>query len=272
MISLKKILVVLFSRNRLNEKEINGKLFFFTFLKFKFSYSLDLPYKLGRTIRGVSYIGRKKDLYSKLVEEILLGKDQIFLTDKLHKKYKSSKDLTIKKFNTFIQNSKLKNMPLWLIPDPWDKTEINNHKENYLKNFYKNRAENKMFFRNDDLKYIESKIYSKGTASSHVKQIKKLTDNIITQGYKENFKDLPTAVILIKGNQWVWMISKSGNHRAHIKKELGYSSIRCKILKVVNYKNINKFHNVRNSLYLEKEASDFFDKVFEGLDPIRGPI
>ena len=39
----------------LSQNEIDGEINYITFLKFKFGYILDLPYKIGRTNRGLNF-------------------------------------------------------------------------------------------------------------------------------------------------------------------------------------------------------------------------
>ena len=88
----------------------------------------------------------------------------------------------------------------------------------------------------------------------------------------ENNYDYPTAVILIKDNKWRWIMSSSGNHRAHIKKELTYDYINCKVSGVVNFSKLHRLKNVVNGIFNEKEAAAIFDNVFKGEVPVRGPI
>jgi hypothetical protein len=54
-----------------------------------------------------------------------------------------------------------------------------------------------MSFRDSKLKYIEDKMFSYETASSHVYQFKELINKIKSQGYIEDSYDFPTAVILV---------------------------------------------------------------------------
>ena len=67
-------------------------------------------------------------------------------------------------------------------------------------------------------------------------------------------------------------MSSSGNHRAHIKKELAFNSINCKILGIVNFSKLRKQKNVSNKIFNEEEAAILFENVFEGEIPVRGPI
>ena len=67
-------------------------------------------------------------------------------------------------------------------------------------------------------------------------------------------------------------MSSSGNHRAHIRKELAFNSINCKILGIVNFSKLSRQKNVLNKIFDEKEAAILFENVFEGETPVRGPI
>jgi hypothetical protein len=67
-------------------------------------------------------------------------------------------------------------------------------------------------------------------------------------------------------------MSSSGNHRAHIKKELNFNYINCKIIGIVNLSKIKSFKNVTNQIFNEEEATVLFENVFEGKIPVRGVL
>ena len=125
---------------------------------------------------------------------------------------------------------------------------------------------------NKKLKYIEDRMTSYDAAKSHILQFKNLINKIKQHGYIENHDDYPTAVILIKDNKWKWMMSSSGNHRSHIKKELNFDFINCKIIGIVNLTDVKNYNNVRNGTFNEEEASILFENAFEGKIPIEGPL
>ena len=129
-----------------------------------------------------------------------------------------------------------------------------------------------MKFKNNKFEEIESKIYSFETAMSHIIQFSNLLKKIKIKGYINNYNDLPTVFIFVKGKKWIWMMSSSGNHRAQIMSELNSKFIKCKIAGIIKYSELNKTPNVVNKLYTENEAKYFFDKIFKGENPIRGPI
>ncbi len=255
----------------LNLVELKGNCLRLTYLKFLLSPTVKLPYLLGRTVRGVEF-DASKDIYSKVVKEILNEVPSKKIIDMLFDEYQSHKNKSVIEINNFLTDSKIISYPSWLMVLPWEKSNISRLKKNYLKSFYNNRSANGMNFMNEKLESIEAKIFSFDTALSHVNQFKGLIDKIKKQGYIENTNDYPSAIILIKGNKWRWMMSSSGNHRAHIKSELDYKFINCKVAGIVNFSKLSKCKNVLNHIFTENEASTIFENIFKGEIPVRGPI
>ena len=256
---------------RLNETEKKGNFLKLTYCKILLSPKVQLPYELGRTIRGTKF-DRSKDIYSKVVSEILNNKSPDEVIKILYNEYQDFEQKSVLDINNFLTSSKIISYPSWLMVLPWDNTDVTTMKKNYLLSFYKNRSENGMSFIDKTLEHFEKKIFSYDTAKSHVNQFERLINKIKDQGYIENNYDYPTAVILIKDKKWRWIMSSSGNHRAHIKKELTYSYINCKVSGVVNFSKLHRLKNVVNGIFNEKEAAILFDNVFNGEVPVRGPI
>ena len=268
---IKALIIILFSQIRLNKDEINGNLNFYTLFKFQISYSLELPFSLGRTVRGLKFTS-ESDVYSKVVQDILNGKNTNQLINSLSIVYKNYESKKVSEVNKFIENKKLRNYPCWAMILPWEKSELNSVKQRYLLSFYRNRSENGMKFIDDKLDHVETMLSSRDHAKSHIDQFKKLIQKIKRTGYINNYNDLPTAFILIKGKKWVWMMSSSGNHRAHIKSGLKSKFIKCRICGVIKYSELYKSKNVKQKIFTENEARYLFDKIFKGEKPIRGSI
>lgn len=142
---------------------------------------------------------------------------------------------------------------------------------NYLNSFFLRRKNHGLNFENSSLSYVESKMYSYEDAESQVLQHKRLFEMIQKNGYKQNYLDLPTAVLLFKKDEWRWMMAHSGNHRAHILYENGHEFLRCKISRIVNFDSLNKLKNVRNGDFTLKQAKILFNRAFDGKNPVRGP-
>ena len=256
---------------RLSETEKKGNFLKLTFCKILLSPKVQLPYELGRTIRGTKF-DRSKDIYSKVVSEILNNKSSDEVIKILYNEYKNFEHKSVSDINNFLTSSKIISYPSWLMVLPWDNSDVATMKKNYLLSFYKNRSENGMSFIDKTLEHYEEKIFSYDNAKSHVNQFERLINKIKNQGYIENNYDYPTAVILIKDNEWRWIMSSSGNHRAHIKKELNYNYINCKVSGVVNFSKLHRLKNVVNGIFNKKEAAMLFDNVFKGEVPVRGAI
>lgn len=256
---------------RLSEAETEGHFLKSTYFKFLLSPTVKLPYKLGRSIRGTQF-DSSKDIYSRVVMEILNNKSSDEIIKMLYDEYQDFKYKSVSDINNFLTSSKIISHPSWLMVLPWDNSDINTLKKNYLYSFYNNRSANGMTFIEKKSEYIEARMFSYDTASSHVNQFKDLINKIKCQGYIENNNDYPTAIIFIKDNKWKWMMSSSGNHRAHIKKELDYNFINCKVIGIVNFSKLNRLKNVVNEIFNEEEATILFENVFEGEVPLRGPI
>ena len=256
---------------RLSETEKKGNFLKLTYCKIFLSPNVRLPYELGRTIRGTKF-DRSKDIYSKVVSNILNNKSSDEVIKILYNEYQNFEHESVLDINNFLTSSKIISYPSWLMVLPWDNSDVTTMKKNYLLSFYKNRSENGMSFIDKTLEHYEEKIFSYDTAKSHVNQFERLINKIKDQGYIENNYDYPTAVILIKDKKWRWIMSSSGNHRAHIKKELNYNYINCKISGVVNYSKLHRLKNVVNGIFNEKEAAILFDNVFKGEVPVRGAI
>lgn len=257
---------------RLNKYELNGLLNIKTKLKFKFSYSIDLPFSLGRTVRGLAFISSKKDPYSKVVLDLLNSVNKKSIVQDLYSKCLKYKGYTVNEFINSLNEEKFKSQPLWAIVNPWDKISVEDSKQTYINSFYKNRSQNNLVFDNKSNDGITSKIYSIESAKSQVSQFDKLLKKIQMDGFKNNFQDLPTAIIFYKKDKWFWMMGHSGNHRSLISCELNNEKIKCKIAAIVDYDNLDNCFNVVNGSYNIDQAKLFFNRVFNGLEPIRGPI
>tara|TARA_B100001996_G_scaffold378636_2_gene363108 strand:+ start:127 stop:960 length:834 start_codon:yes stop_codon:yes gene_type:complete len=254
----------------LNQNEIEGELNYLTFLKFKFSYIIDLPYRIGRTNRGLDY-NNNEYVFTGLVRDIANKKNKNEIKKKLFKEFNIYKDLKVFDINEYMNNSILRSSHLWNMVAPWERTDKSNLNVGYLYKFYKNRKEHKLNFDSQSPNEILKKLYSNESAISQFNQYENLYKKIEKEGYVDDYKNLPTAVILVDKKKWVWMI-QSGNHRAYIKREMGDSFIKCKILDIIKLEKINKCYNVKNNIFSKKEAALFFKRVFEGKRIVRGVV
>tara|TARA_B100001175_G_scaffold302803_1_gene297196 strand:+ start:2814 stop:3647 length:834 start_codon:yes stop_codon:yes gene_type:complete len=268
----KKIRFIIYSilKISLNKSELQGELNYFTFLKFKYSYIMDLPFNVGRTNRGLNF-DNNEYVFTGLVKDLVNRKNKSEIKRNLFQEFKSYKNLKVLDINEYMNNSILKSFPIWNMFAPWEKIDKSNLDLDYLKRFYKNRQEHKLNFESENPNEILKKIYSKQSALSQLNQYENLYKKIKKEGYVNDYKNLPTAVILIDQEKWVWMI-QSGNHRAYLKKEMGDSFIKCEILDIIKLEKMNKCYNVKNNIFSNKEAISFFKRVFEGKIVVRGVV
>ena len=144
---------------RLSMAETEGDFLKSTYYKFLLCPTVKLPYKLGRSIRGTQF-DSSKDIYSRVVMEIINKKSLDEIIKMLYSEYQDFKNKSVYDINNFLTSSKIISYPSWLMTLPWDKVDINTMKKNYLNSFYKNRSANGMSFTDKKLELIEERIFS----------------------------------------------------------------------------------------------------------------
>ena len=86
---------------KLSETEKEGDFLKSTYFKFLLSPTVKLPYKLGRSIRGTKF-DSSKDIYSKVVMEILRNKSLDEITKMLYDEYQDFKHKSVSDVNNFL--------------------------------------------------------------------------------------------------------------------------------------------------------------------------
>ena len=89
---------------RLSETEKKGNFLKLTYYKILLSPTVRLPYKLGRTIRGIKF-DRSKDIYSNVVAEILSNKSSDEVIKILHDEYQNFEYKSVSDINKFLTSS-----------------------------------------------------------------------------------------------------------------------------------------------------------------------
>ena len=113
---------------RLSETEKKGNFLKSTYCKILVSPTVQLPYKLGRSIRGTKF-DSSKDIYSKVVEEILNNKSLDEIIKILYDEYQNFEYKSVSDINNFLSSSKIISYPSWLMVLPWDNSDINSMKK-----------------------------------------------------------------------------------------------------------------------------------------------
>mgnify|MGYP003728693743 CR=1 FL=1 len=86
---------------RLSEVEKEGDFLKSTYFKFLLSPTVKLPYKLGRSIRGTQF-DNSKDIYSRVVMEILNNKSLDEIIKMLYDEYQDFKYKSVSDINNFL--------------------------------------------------------------------------------------------------------------------------------------------------------------------------
>lgn len=258
----------------LNKHEESGKITKITKFKFIPKSKINVPFLLGRSIRGLSFQDNlKKDKFGVFIKNIFqeIDKDTNirFLFSHL-KKEKFSNAATIVGLKN---NLDLAKYPTWALVMPWENISIENKYKNYSKLFIANRSKYKTNIKQQNPLDTEDLLYSYRYADSQYIQTKELLENVKKNGLRSfKYNDSPKIYILIDNNEWRWCMSGEGNHRAYISSMLGNKSFQCAISGIVDKKNISNCYNVKNGLYSLTEAKTIFDHFFLGDRCLRGLI
>ena len=252
--------------NKLSESEKHGTFQNTSFLKFFRGSVIEVPFSLGRTIRGSSFNNIDLDPFSKcLSNQDFLNFDENRFSNELFDYYLIEKS---KKVGDFIDiaNREIQKLPSWAIAYPWEGLGFYD-----LQNYYLNLlAEN----RHDHLESTKSLVLDNDThsldyAKSHGKQFKKLAIKITKEGFNKSFSR-PKIYILKNTNNWRWLMAGDGNHRAYIMAALQHKTLPVQVSKVLDRSKAYNWPNVKNNEYSINEAQEIFDVVFDGNSCIRG--
>tara|TARA_Y100000589_G_C27057853_1_gene590067 strand:+ start:152 stop:988 length:837 start_codon:yes stop_codon:yes gene_type:complete len=270
--TIKKIIFLLksiFFLDKVNKREINGKIGNFTYLKFFNKTQLKVPFSLGRSARGYPFNNKLiKDPNFKIIYNASQNKSFEELRDSFFEILKKESKLSCADIVGLKDNKKLKKYPAWSYVLPWEDIDIKKKFKNYENSQKTNRRKKAKEYNFKHQTKNKNYIYSIEMADSQVNQSIKLFDSISKYGYKPRL-NLPTVHILVRNNEWRWYMSQ-GNHRAYILYLLKYKFLNGTIDSVI-YKNKSYlWPNVKNGLFSIKEAEVVFDYLFEAKNTI-GP-
>ena len=253
--------------------ELEGFVDFTTSSHFHRHFKIRVPFSLGRSVRGLRFSrSSDKDIFSKLVSDVIDNKDLDSLSQFLYGNYAKYKLLTSADVASLPENKLLCKYPSWALVLPWEDQTIQDKFHNYIDYFIENRSADGLIsidsYQHPD---ISSILYSYAGASSQVSQTYRLYNSFKKHGILKS-GNLPVIDILVNETGWRWMMSCSGNHRAYLMFHMGYEYFDSRIGVVVNKKNSRNWPNVRNSLYTIEEAEYLFDLAFQGHNSIRGIV
>lgn len=280
MFKIKKIILTLidFSKKSLflldlNENELKGFISKSSKLRFFPHTKIQVPFNLGRTIRGVSFKNNImldpngklcKNISDDVAENVLFENISTILEKE--KKHSAADIVGLK------NNVNLKNYPAWAIVMPWEKLSIEDKFAKYPETFYENRLTKGFVFENKTRASIIKMMYTSEFAENRVNQMRELYKRIKRNGYFERDSNLPKINILIKDFEWRWFMGDGGNHRSYILSCLNHDYFTARINSIIDKSQVSDWHNVRNGTYSVSDAEDIFDSYFDGTNVLRGMV
>ena len=280
MFQIKKIILSLIDFSKkylflldLNETELKGSISKLSKLRF-FPYTkIQVPFNLGRTIRGISFKENiMLDPNGKLCKNISNDISENILFDDISTILEKERKHSAADIVGLENNINLKNYPAWAIVMPWEKLSIGDKFEKYPETFYENRLTRGLVFENNTRASIIKIMYSSKFAENRVNQMRELYKIIKRNGYVERDSNLPKINILIKDHEWRWFMGDGGNHRSYILSCLNHDYFTARINSIIDKSHVNDWHNVRNGTYSVSDAEYIFDSYFDGTNVLRGIV
>lgn len=280
MFKIKKIILTLidFSKKSLflldlNENELKGFISKSSKLRFLPHTKIQVPFNLGRTIRGVSFKNNiMRDPNGKLCKNISDDVAENVLFENISTILEKEKKHSAADIVGLKNNVNLKNYPAWAIVMPWEKLSIEDKFAKYPETFYENRLTKGFVFENKTRASIIKMMYTSEFAENRVNQMRELYKRIKRNGYFERDSNLPKINILIKDFEWRWFMGDGGNHRSYILSCLNHDYFTARINSIIDKSQVSDWHNVRNGTYSVSDAEDIFDSYFDGTNVLRGMV
>ena len=206
--------------DQLSHQEMTGNIQTLTEFKFIRKNTLCLPFKLGRTIRGVKYDGETVDPFIHAIgdlrceefsEEQFIKKIIPFLMNEREKK--------IKDFLPEFQNSEWAENPIWTFAYPWEILNIDKKKKFYAELLFLNRQEY------STQKLLGNDLYARENFQTHALQFKTLFKSLKINGYIPT-SSFPKVNMLINDKTYRWVMSGDGNHRMYLLNAFGNSEAK----------------------------------------------
>lgn len=223
----------LFGLNILNSRELAGVVSHSLYLKLLPRSIHEFSFENGMTIRGIPFHDYELDPFG----ECLADQDnQSFNKDKfsrdLLKKIIDEDNKVIGDFNDIFQNE-YQHLPLPMFYYPWENFDFNLKEKNYYNLVVQNRSEYL------ELEDIQDEINLQQIAESHANQFGSLIKEITQNGFDGSLPR-PRVIVLKYGNNWKWIMSGQGNHRAYILKYLNYKLIPVEVTKYIDFDRLIK--------------------------------
>lgn len=279
MLKIKKIILVIidlikksFFLSNLKTNELKGNISSLTFIRLLPYTCIEVPYSLGRTVRGISY---NKNLNLDPAGRMCIDLFNNVNTEKIIKdlsiEFEKQKKMTAADILHLRNNTILKEYPAWAVVMPWEKINIEEMNKIYPDNFYRNRCDQGLIFIDKSRTSVIKTMYSIEFAENRVNQMQNLYRSIMQQGYIQD-SNLPKINILVKDKEWRWFMGDGGNHRSYVLSCLGYKFFKARVNSIICKSEVEKWHNVKNGTYSIKDAENIFDSYFVGSKTHRGMV
>jgi hypothetical protein len=261
-----RLILALFSLNKLSFAEQSGQYKTLSSLKFTRKNIIELPFDLGLTIRGVCFTVDRSESPDGFIRALRI-KDRIideghFLSTMISI-FMKERDLSIGDFYNGINDVNVRKLPLYCFSYPWESLTIFERAKLYPSLVNENRRQ---FF-----DFIMDDLYDISHIRSHFIQFSQLFDSIVQNGLYKT-QDPPKVYILKKGNQWKWIMSGNGNHRVYCAHLLGKKSVSVCIEAVIDVDRLDKISIRLGHKFSRQELYDIFNIVWQGKYCVRGMI
>jgi len=262
----------LFFLSYLNQNELKGFITPLTKFRFLPFTKVEVPYSLGRTVRGISFDKNiTLDPAGRLCMDIFSDIDSETMVCNLSEVFDNQKNMSAADIINLSNNINLNKYPVWALVMPWEKLSIEGMFKSYPEIWYKNRCEQGLIFEDRSRPSIIKTMYSLKFIENRVSQMKMLHESIMSRGFLQD-SNLPKINILVNENEWRWFMGDGGNHRSYVLSCLGHKFFNARVSSIINKNEVNKWHNVINGTYSVSDAESIFDSYFDGSKVHRGMV
>ena len=262
----------IFFLSYLNQNELKGFVTPLTKFRFLPFTMVEVPYSLGRTVRGISFDKNiTLDPAGRLCMDIFSDTDSNTMVRNLSEVFDNQKNMSAADIINLSNNINLNKYPVWALVMPWEKLSIEEMFKSYPEIWYKNRCEQGLIFEDRSRLSIIKTMYSLKFIENRVSQMKMLHESIMSRGFLQD-SNLPKINILVNENEWRWFMGDGGNHRSYVLSCLGHKFFNARVSSIINKNEVNKWHNVINGTYSVSDAESIFDSYFDGSKVHRGMV
>jgi hypothetical protein len=162
-----------------------------------------------------------------------------------------------------VESKTLSSYPEWAVVFPWEDRIIDEVYNTYLTKFISKSTKLKKIYKNLDNRNKNKIIYSDEAWVYHAEQFFKLYKSMSINGFQE-FNAIPINLFKLN-NVFRISIGSDGNHRIRVAHVLNLKNVPLKVFKIIDFRDLNNWKNVKNCTYSKKNAKKIFKKYFRYL-------